>query len=111
MKLKLPVRYYAITAVLLNQITINNKELNQINYTAASFSELRKLLLDVAVRHYDSKPDKEVTKQIPDSYGLLFFEGFNGIAIEGFENVVIKEICKQVEQQLYKTGKFNFDKQ
>jgi hypothetical protein len=106
MKLKLPVRYYAITSVLLNQMRIDCKEFNEINF--ASLRELRSILLQVAMKHIESEPDKKVSKQIPDSYGLLFFHSFNGIQIQGFENVVVKEICKQVEKQLYITGKYKF---
>lgn len=105
MKLKMPVRYYAISCVLLNQMSIDNKSINEINF--ASFTELRKAFLDVAMKHYETNPTKEVTKKIPDSYGLLFFKSFNGISIEGFENVVIKEICNQVEKQLIISGKYS----
>jgi hypothetical protein len=107
MKLKLPVRYYAITSVLLNQMRIDSPAFNEINF--ASFRELRSILLQVAMKHIESEPDKKVSKQIPDSYGLLFFQSFNGIQIQGFENVVVKEICKQVEKQLYITGKYKFN--
>lgn len=104
MKLKMPVRYYAVSCVILNQMTIDNVQINEINF--ASFIELRKALLNVAMKHFETKPDKKVSKEIPDSYGLLFFRQFNGIQVSGFENVVIKDICRQVEKQLIISGKY-----
>lgn len=106
MKLKIPVSYYAITALTLSQITVDNEALNNINH--AAFTELRKLLLKVAVNNVENR-QKVITKSIPDSYGLLFFETFNGIQMQGYENVVIKEVCKQVEKQLYRSGKYQFN--
>jgi hypothetical protein len=105
----MPVRYYALSVTLLNQTSIDNNAINSIDF--ASLRELRSLLLFTAAKHLNKDAinlDKKVTKEIPDSYGLLFFREFNGMQIEGFESVVIKEICKQIEKQLYISGKYKF---
>jgi hypothetical protein len=106
MKVKLEVKYYALLAVVLNQTTIDNENLNAINF--ASFKELRKLFLGIVSQNMD-EPDKKVSKNIPDSYCLLFFYTFNGIPMSGFENVVTKDLCKQVETKLFISGKYKFD--
>jgi hypothetical protein len=111
MKLRMTVRFYAVSVILLNQTSIDNTALNSINF--ASLQELRTILLLVATKYLTKDKlniDKKVSKEIPDSYGLLFFREFNGLQIDGFERIVVKDICRQIEKQLYKSGKYNFEK-
>jgi hypothetical protein len=113
MKVKLPVRHFALLHVILSQLTIENTRMNDIiisQIKLAAFIELRKIFIDIAIKHFNA-PDKKVSKEIPDSYALLFFASYNGIHITGYEKVVINDFCRQIEDQLYKSGKYVFPNQ
>jgi hypothetical protein len=106
-KLKLPAYYYGMIVEMGNQLTLDNIEYNNLilaQSKLAAFSEMRQLFLDVTVKHGNAH--KKVSKQIPASYCLLFFGSFYGLRMDGFLNVVIKEICAQIETQLFKSGKY-----
>jgi hypothetical protein len=110
MKLKLPIRHYAIASEMLNQLTIDNLAVNNLivrQSTLQAFAELRKMLFDTALKNRHKSPDIAVYKSIPDSYALLFFSTYNGVTMTGFESVVIKTICKQIEQELFISGKYS----
>jgi len=95
-----------IVTHLLNQYTIDNEALNNINF--ALFRELRNELLTVCTKHlYSENLDKKVSKTIPDSQAILFFHNFNGLQINGYESVVLKEFCKQIQKELFISGKYN----
>ncbi len=106
-KIKIPANYYRILAAMMNQLTIDNSGYNNFIISQskqAAFCEMRQIFIDVARKHQESS--RSVTVKIPDSYCLLFFGSFYGLRMEGFLNVVIKEICKQIEEQLFKSGKY-----
>jgi hypothetical protein len=106
-KIKMPVKYYSMIAGMSNQLTIDDLEFNNLilaQSKLAAFHELREIFLGVAIKHLDS--NKKVSVKIPASYCLLFFGSFYGLKMEGYLNVVIKEICSQIETQLFKTGEF-----
>jgi hypothetical protein len=106
MKLKIPLSHYAITANMLGQFTIDNPNINQVNF--ALFKELRTEFLKVCARYMGAyNTEKEIVKTIPDSQALLFFENFNGIELDGFTKVVIQNICIQIEEELFKTDKYS----
>lgn len=107
-KIKMPVSYYQEIVILSNQLTIDNTDYNNLilaQSKMAALMELRQLFLDVVIKN-SGNLNKKVSKQIPASYCLLFFGSFYGVKMQGFLNVCIKEVCNQIEEQLFKTGKF-----
>jgi hypothetical protein len=105
MKLRSSIRHYMIMTEILSQYTVDSVQVNQINF--ALFKEMRKEFLKVSARYVLSQNlDKKVSKEIPDSQAILFFMNFNGINAGGYANVVLKEICSQIESELFVSGKY-----
>jgi uncharacterized protein (DUF927 family) len=113
-----PVQFAFIASVIedmdLRQIkeTTNGKNLinNQMMY--AAFKELGDLMFDVVSKYRDlvnTNSSKKVSKAIPHSYALLFFAAFYGRSHgESFAGVSFKEMCRQIEQQLFIKGPYKF---
>lgn len=108
MKIKISLRYCQIATAVLNQMSLAHfsKDMtSQIHYTI--LFELKTKFLEVIRKKENQEESKKVSLEIPDSYALCFFYGYNSI-LHGFEGVVCKEICKQIEKQLFISGKYKF---
>jgi hypothetical protein len=105
MKLRTAIKHYMIMTEILGQYTVDSIQLNQIDF--ALFKEMRKEFLKVSTKHlFNPDLNKKVTKEIPDSQAILFFQNFNGINVTGYEKVVLIDICSQIERELFVSGKY-----
>lgn len=111
MKLKLPLQYFVVVQAIMNQLTLESVTVNNLilqQWKAAAFEELRTIFQNVAIKNYGKPLDKKVSSgKIPESYLLLFFGMYNGRQVPGYDNVILKAICKQIEEELFKTGKYS----
>lgn len=108
MTLRLPLKYFRMSAVFLNQTTIENytHSFLQNEFIRVCLMELRKSIVSVCLKHESNYDEKPVTKQIPDSSAILFYSIYNGVDVPGYEGMVINQICQQIENKLFKNGKY-----
>jgi hypothetical protein len=106
MKLKLTVQYHYILSQILSQLIVPDSSFFSISRQAA-LHEFYSLIFPVVARYHNGDINKVVSKKIPDSYAILFFGCYNGFQLEDFQNTVKKEVCKQIELELFKSGKYN----
>ena len=106
MKLRLYFREFYHATKILSQLSIEPESsdlMSQIRLQA--LYELKQVFMKVCANYTLKQPDKWITKEIPDSYALVFYVTFSGPG-SGYDSVVTKEICSQIEFQLIRKGPF-----
>ena len=111
MKFKLPLQYFLVVYGIMNQLSLDNfieENLIVKQWKATAFDELKQMFHSVLVKFQHEPLTKKVSsKKIADSYLILFFALYNGKQMPGYDNVVLKEFCKQIENELFKSGKYS----
>jgi hypothetical protein len=111
MKIRMPLRNFLVVSSVMKQLTIDSLAIDNLilkQWKAIAFEELRELFEATAIKNYGKTLDHVVnSKEINDSYLILFFALYNGVQVPGYDNVVLREICKQIEQALFKSGKYS----
>jgi hypothetical protein len=105
-RIKMPLRYYGIIAQILSQLTIDRMDLNGI-IMSASIEEMRKVFKRVVFLNEGENLDKEILKSFDETDCLCFYVHFNGLTcFTGYDRVVVRHICSQIEKKLFKSGKY-----
>ena len=111
-KIKLPYSYYIIISGFLSDLEnegyeLMGKDIITAQVLSTGLNELNRMLLDVVyMNQYDHSSRKIITKSFSDSYGLNFFGLFYGSNIDGYAKIPIKEMCNQLEHQLFISGPY-----
>jgi hypothetical protein len=106
MKIKIPVQYWFIGSKILGQMTLEMESPDlAVQARLQALWELRQMFLQVARSNERKSPDSKATKDIPESYLLLFYAGYHNTQ-SGYDGVVTKEICRQIEAGLFQSGKY-----
>lgn len=111
-KVKMPYSYYVCITGFMKDLEnegyeLMGKDIITAQVLATGLKELNKMLLDVVyLNQSDSTSRKMITKSFKASYGLNFFGLFYGSNIDGYCKVPVREMCRQLEQQLFISGPY-----
>jgi len=111
-KVKMPLSYYVSITDFLSDLDESSFVVYKNNFITQqvltqSLRELNKKLLYARYKNsFDGTPKNKVSVTIEASYALNFFGLFYGNDFDGHARMSINEMCRQLEQQLFKSGSF-----
>lgn len=104
-------RYFiAVTQFLSKEV--NEQQIYLSELKIQLYKEFKYLVIRTSLRSSALEyENKMINVQIPKSQCMLFFSTFNGIDSDtyGLSAIAINELCRQIEEQLYKKGNFKFE--